>query len=141
MCSWHVNVNPSTRTIYVTNASGNGVSLINGATCNATVTCSQNAPAMHVEQLPAGIAVDQQTDAVHITSIVDGDESRIDGRACTPTHIPGCRPAPIPARMDGRGMAIALDPTAGTAYVPNNDAVPSRWSRSGADGGEAACRS
>jgi len=47
--------------------------------------------------------------------------SRIDGRACTPTHIPDCRPEPIPARMGGWGMAIALDPTAGTAYVPNND--------------------
>jgi DNA-binding beta-propeller fold protein YncE len=55
MCSWHVNVNPSTKTIYVTNASGNTVSLINGATCNATVTCSQNAPAVPVEQLPAGL--------------------------------------------------------------------------------------
>jgi len=141
MCSWHVNVNPSTRTIYVTNASGNGVSLINGATCNATVTCSQNAPAVPVEQLPAGIAVDRQTGAVYSTNIVAGEVNGIDGRACTPTHILDCRPEPIPARMGGRGGAIALDPTAGTAYVPNNDAVPSRWSRSGADGGEAACRS
>jgi DNA-binding beta-propeller fold protein YncE len=79
-------VNPSTNTIYVTNANGNTVSLMNGATCNATVTCSQNAPAVPVEQLPAGIAVDQQTDAVYTTSIVDGDVGRIDRRACTPTH-------------------------------------------------------
>ncbi len=85
MCRWRVNVNPSTNTIYVTNANGNTVSSINGATCNATVTCSQNAPAVPVEQLAAGIAVDQQTDAAYITSIVD-DVSRIDGRACTPTH-------------------------------------------------------
>jgi hypothetical protein len=135
---------PATDTIYVTNANGNTVSVINGATCNAqTISgCAQSAP-VPVEQLPDGIAVDQQTDAAYITSIVDGDVSRTDGRACTPTHIPpDCRSEPIPARIGGWGMAIALDPTAGTAYVPNNDddtvSMFAFWRRGPVD---AACRS
>jgi hypothetical protein len=83
------------------------------------------------------------TDTIYVTtSIVDGDVSRIDGRACTSTHILDCRPEPIPARMGGWGGAIALDPIAGTAFVPNNDdgtvSMFAFWRRGPVD---AACRS
>ena len=167
-----VAVNPLTNTIYVANGVDNTVSVIDGATCDAehagcgqtpqTVAvgsnpvsdrrrsadryrlrwehrrqhaladqrrhlqrrrqtgCAQTAPAVYVEQLPFGIAVNQQTDTAYITSIVDADVATINGRTCNTARQTGCRPTPVPERMGGWGGAIALDPTAGTAYVPNN---------------------
>ena len=116
-----IDVDERTDTVYVGNIGDSTLSLINGATCNATVTCSQHAPAVPVEQLPAGIAVDQHTDKIYVTSIVDADVATINGRTCTATLQISCRPTPVPERMGGWGGAIALDPNAGTAYVPNND--------------------
>ena len=116
-------VDQRTGTVYVGNIGDSTMSLIDGDTCNgqATSGCSQAAPAVPVAQLPFGIAVDPRSDAVYITSIVDNDVARIDGRACTPTHTSGCRPQPISLRMGGFGGAVALDPSSSTAYVPNND--------------------
>jgi DNA-binding beta-propeller fold protein YncE len=74
-----------------------------------------------VEQLPYGIAVDQQTNTVFISSVVDSDVATINALACTATVQIGCWPRPVPERMGGFGGAIAPDPTAGTAYVPDND--------------------
>jgi DNA-binding beta-propeller fold protein YncE len=115
-----IDVDQRTDTVYVGNIGDSTMSLIQGATCNATVTCAQNAPAVPVEQLPYGIAVNQQTDTVYLTSIVDADVATINAPACTATVQIGCRPTPVPERMGGFGGAIALDPTAGTGYVPNN---------------------
>jgi len=80
------------------------------------------------------VYVNPSTDTIYVGNIGDGDVSRIDGRACPPTHILDLRPEPIPARLGDWGMAIALDPTASGACVPNNGDVPSRCSRSGAEG-------
>jgi YVTN family beta-propeller protein len=118
-----IDVDQRTGTVYVGNIGDSTMSLIDGNTCNgqATSGCPQAAPAVPVAQLSFGIAVDQQDGAVYITSIVDNNVARIDGRACTPTHISGCRPEPIPGRMGGFGGAVALDGSSSTAYVPNND--------------------
>jgi YVTN family beta-propeller protein len=66
----HVNVNPSNDTIYATNANGNTVSVIDGATCNARHTGGHGqTQTVDVGNGPYPIAVDQHTDAVYITSI------------------------------------------------------------------------
>jgi DNA-binding beta-propeller fold protein YncE len=115
-------VDQRTDTVYVGNVGDSTLSLINGAACNATVTCSSlTPPAVPIEQLPFGIAVNQQTNTIYLTSIVDADVATIDGRWCTATVQTGCRPTPVPERMGGFGGAVALDPTAGTGYIPNND--------------------
>ncbi len=116
-------VDQRTDTIYVGNIGDSTLSLINGATCNAAIItgCDQTPPAALVEQLPYGIAADQQTNTVYVTSVVDSDVATINSRACTATVQIGCQPRPIPERMGGFGGAIAPDPTAGTAYVPDND--------------------
>jgi hypothetical protein len=102
------------------------MSMTDVVTRNATDTtgqdtrgCPRTLPATPGEQLRFGIAVDQSTDAVDISSIVDGDVATIDGRRCTPTYTHGCRPQPHPARSRLPGGSIALDSS--TAYVPNND--------------------
>jgi DNA-binding beta-propeller fold protein YncE len=118
-----IDIDQLTDTVYVGNVGDSTLSLVNGATCNAAVVsgCTQTAPAVPVEQLPYGIAVDQQSDTVYVTSIVDADVATIKALACNVTVQIGCRPTPVPERMGGFGGAIALDPTAGTAYVPDND--------------------
>ena len=117
---YSIAVDQRTDTVYVGNLTGSTLSLINGATCNATVTCAQTAPAVPVEQLPYGIAVNQHSDTVYLTSILDADVATINALTCTATVQTGCTPTPVPERMGGWGGAIALDPTADTAYVPNN---------------------
>jgi len=115
-----IDVDQRTDTVYVGNIGDSTLSLINGASCNATTGgCSRAPTTVPVEQLPFGIAIDQRRDTVYVTSIVDGDVATIDGRSCTATTH-DCRPSPVPVRMGGWGGAIALDPTAGTAYVPDN---------------------
>jgi YVTN family beta-propeller protein len=63
-------VNPSTNTIYVTNANGNTVSVIDGATCHASHTgaCGQT-QTVNVGNGPYPIAVDERTDTVYVGNI------------------------------------------------------------------------
>jgi YVTN family beta-propeller protein len=117
-----VAVDEATDTIYVGNRGDSTVSLINGATCNRTITtgCAQAPPTVAVGGLPFGAAVDQRTGTVYLTSIVNSDVQRIDDRACNATNIHHCDVIPVSVRMGGWGGAIALEPSAGSAYVPDN---------------------
>jgi YVTN family beta-propeller protein len=63
-------VNPSTNTIYVTDANGNTVSVIDGATCHASHTggCGQT-QTVDVGNGPYPIAVDERSDTVYVGNI------------------------------------------------------------------------
>lgn len=119
-------VDQATGTVYVVaNNYDNGnttLSLINGKTCNAADDggCSQliTVPA---EPWLFGIAVDETTGTVYLTSVADSDVSAIDGRACAATAGADCRIHPIALRMGGLPGSIALDPSSNTAYMPDNE--------------------
>jgi YVTN family beta-propeller protein len=116
-----IDVDQRTDTVYVGNLGDSTMSVIDGSACNATAPCGPGtAPAVPIEQLPFGIAVDQHTNRIYVTSIVDGDVATIDGLSCDAATQTGCQPTPVPERVGGWGGAIALDPTAGTAYVSSN---------------------
>ena len=119
---YSIDVDQRSGAVYVDNVGDSTMSLIDGDTCNGQDPggCSQPAPAVPVEHLPFGIAVDQQTGVVYITSIVDNDVATFNGRARTPAHIRGCRPEPIPLRMGGWGVSIGLDGSSSTGYVSDN---------------------
>jgi YVTN family beta-propeller protein len=119
---YSIDVDQRTGAVYVDNLGDSTMSLIDGDTCNGQDPggCSQPAPAVPVEQFPFGLAVDQFTDAVYVTSIVDNDVATLNGRACTPAHTCGCRPEPIPLRMGGWGVSIGLDDSSSTGYVSDN---------------------
>jgi DNA-binding beta-propeller fold protein YncE len=114
-------IDQRTGAVYVGNDGDGTLSLINGTTCNATdpAGCGKLIT-VPVEQFPYGIAVDQRTGNVYVTSVLDSDVATIRGRRCSASGGARCRPHPIPLRMGGFGGAIALDPSANTAYVPDD---------------------
>jgi Lactonase, 7-bladed beta-propeller len=115
-------VDQRTNTVYVANAGDGTLSMINAATCNAnTMTgCGQTPSPINVGGLPSGLALDEPTDTLYITNIVDSDIQTIHAPTCNATTRRNCDLVPDGARVGGWGGAIALDPSADTAYVPDN---------------------
>ena len=100
-------VNPLTDTIYVANAgspypstAGHTVSVIDGATCNATATsgCGQIPPTVTVGYQPVSVAVDQGNNTVYVANPgianTANTVSVIDGATCDATTTLGCSQDP-----------------------------------------------
>jgi YVTN family beta-propeller protein len=120
-----VAVDQATDTIYVADAGGDTVSVINGATCNAGrhTGCGQTPPAVTVGASPFGIAVDQVTDSVYVTSLGANDlgdtVSVIDGATCNGTHHSGCGQTAPTIKVGTGPFGIAVSQRTNTIYVAN----------------------
>jgi YVTN family beta-propeller protein len=124
-------VDPATDTVYVANAAGGGgdtVSVIDGATCNATNTsgCGQTPATVTVGNFPFGVAVDAANKTVYVTDSADNTVSMINAATCHAGDTGGCgQPTPTVA-VGGFPAPITVDPSTGTVYVGNgNDATVS----------------
>jgi DNA-binding beta-propeller fold protein YncE len=119
-----VAVDVATDTVYAANVgtgSGDTVSVINGATCNATVStgCGQTPRTVTVGSGPQFGLVDQATDTVYIANYNDGTVSVLNGALCNATTTSGCGHTP-PAVFTGSGTAfLALDDARHTLFVLN----------------------
>jgi DNA-binding beta-propeller fold protein YncE len=115
-------IDQATGTIYVASNGDSTVSIVNGRSCNRTDTsgCGRTPPTVPVGGFPFGIAVDQSTSDVYITSIVDSDVAVIHGAACRAGNAKGCRVTVVPVRMGGWPGNLAVAPRVGTFYVPDN---------------------
>ena len=139
----------ATDTIYAANPGldGNGdtVSVINGATCNGHTGqgCGQVPPTVTVGSGPFGVAVDQRTDTIYVSSNNTGTVSVINGARCNATDASGCHRTP-PTVTTGAGAAfVAADPGLHTAFVINGDdntlsAINTRTCRGAAPAGCAS---
>jgi DNA-binding beta-propeller fold protein YncE len=126
-----VAVDEAADTIYVAdlqNGEGSGtVSVINGATCNATTTtgCGHTPPEVTVGFGPGDIAFDPANRTVAVTNIEDTSVSVINTATCNATITTSCHRAqprfPV-GRVPG---AVAIDPAARTMYVSNGDSTVS----------------
>jgi DNA-binding beta-propeller fold protein YncE len=122
-----VAIDQATDTIYVANLQ-NGeeagtVSVINGATCNATTStgCGQTPQSVRVGFGPAGIAFDPANRTVVVANIEDTSISVINAATCNATATSSCKHAQ-PKYPAGRvPSAVTIDPTVGTIYVSNGD--------------------
>jgi DNA-binding beta-propeller fold protein YncE len=122
-----VAIDPATDTIYVSNLQ-NGeesgtVSVINGATCNATTAtgCGHTPPTVTVGFGPSGIAFDPANRTVAVTNVEDTSVSVINAATCNATVAIGCH-SPQPKFPAGRAPnAVAIDPVALTIYTVNLD--------------------
>jgi YVTN family beta-propeller protein len=126
-------VNPTTDTVYVANtgqlfttADGHTVSVINGATCNASVTsgCGQVTATVPVGRAPFGVAVDQATNTIYVVDNTGGDTdatlSTIDGAHCDGMDSSGCTSTAPTDLGPGRAPnGIALDPATHTLFTAN----------------------
>jgi DNA-binding beta-propeller fold protein YncE len=122
-----VAIDQATDTIYVANLQ-NGeeagtVSVINGATCNATTTtgCGQTPPSATAGFGPAGIAFDPAAETVYVANIQDTSVSVINGGTCNSSDTVGCGQAHAKVAVGNYPDAITADPAARTAYVSNGD--------------------
>ena len=120
-------VNPHTDTVYVTNANDDTMSVINGATCNATIRsgCDQTPATITA---PAGdfagtVAVNPMTDTVYLTlesqSTGVGGVDVINGATCNGRVRTGCRPATVTMKLGSYAGKLAVDQRTDTVYVLN----------------------
>jgi DNA-binding beta-propeller fold protein YncE len=122
-----VAVDPATDTIYTANlenGEGSGtVSVINGATCNATTStgCGQHPAAVTVGFGPSAIAFDLAHHTVAVTNIEDTSVSVINAATCNATNNTSCHRTQ-PRFPAGRAPgAVTIDPTVATVYTANGD--------------------
>ncbi len=118
-------VDESTNTVYVGTLSGRGAGggatyVIDGNHCDSTDTsgCATAPKSVSVGSGPAGIAVDQSTGTVYVSSEA-GTVSLISEKTCKATDTSGCskRAPTVTIESDPRGSA--LDPATHTLYVTN----------------------
>jgi YVTN family beta-propeller protein len=124
-------VNQATDTLYATNLEdsnhnpGNTVSVIDGATCNATVTsgCGNTPPTVTVGTAPHGVAVDQATDTIYVANSGEDTLSVINGKTCNATNTAGCGQAPVKVPLANtplyRSTAVAVNQATDTVYILN----------------------
>ena len=99
------------------------MSVINGATCNATTTtgCGHTPLAVTVGFGPTGVAFDPANQTVAVTNVEDASVSVINAATCNATVTTGCH-GPQPRFPVGRAPnVIAIDPAAQTIYTANLD--------------------
>jgi YVTN family beta-propeller protein len=115
-------VDQATHTLYVANTGGDTVSVINTATCNATITsgCGQALPTMATEGLPFGVALDQASDTIYVDTIVGSSTDVFNGATCNATVTSGCGQTPVSVPMGGWPSNVTVNPATGTVYVPDN---------------------
>ena len=130
-----VAVNETTDTVYVTNpgasASGDTVSVINGATCNAGdhSGCSQVPATITVGVGPLGVAVNPTTNTVYVAdsgtvfkgSVFGHTVSVINGASCDGTVVSGCGQSPAQVTVGSGPWGIAVDPDTNVIAVADGD--------------------
>jgi YVTN family beta-propeller protein len=114
-------VDQATDTVYVANYSDNTVSVINGATCNATTTsgCAQTPPTVNAGAGPSGVAFDPATHTVYVPNFDDNTVSVIDGAICNASVHSGCGQTPATVAVGISPSALAIDEAHHTVYVIN----------------------
>jgi DNA-binding beta-propeller fold protein YncE len=124
-------VSTATDTIYGPNAgslasgftNGDTVSVINGATCNATTHsgCGHLAATIKAGLNPQGIAVNDRTHTVYVANNALGDlpgtVSVINGATCNGSDTSGCTRRPPTVGVGRSPISIAVDTRTGTIYV------------------------
>ena len=100
-------VDAATHTVYVTSQNDDTLSVINGATCNASVrsACGRNWPTVTTGTFPQAVAIDQRTNMVYVANLGANTVSVINGATCNAINHSGC--SQIPATI-----AVALAPGA-----------------------------
>lgn len=119
-----VAVDEATDTVYVANSVDDTVSVINGATCNATdhAGCGRTPATVPAGAFSNAVAVDPVTNMVFVTDqdATPGTVSVIDGNSCTGNDPSGCSGQPFATVTAGGGAsALGVNPVTNTIYVAN----------------------
>jgi len=86
-------LNLATDTLYVSNVTDDTVSVLDAATCNATVSSgcgTQHSRSLRTGQSPEWVTVDQATDTIYVPNGDAGNMSVLNGATCNATVTSGC---------------------------------------------------
>jgi YVTN family beta-propeller protein len=116
-------LNPLTHTLYVNNRDDNTLSVIDTASCNATVTsgCGNVPPTTAVGGMPQQEAVDEATDTIYVANSDDGTVSVVNGATCNAGDTSGCGQTWPTVTVGDNPTALGLNPVTNTIYVANAD--------------------
>jgi YVTN family beta-propeller protein len=112
----------ATGTIYVAHEEDDTVSVLDAATCNATVTsgCGSLRGLLRTGGGPYWVTTDQATDSIYVPDNNDGTVSVLNGATCNAIVTAGCVRFFLPTVEVGTSpVAAAVDQTTDTVYVPN----------------------
>lgn len=113
-------VDVATDTVYATdNGDKDIVSVIDGATCNATVTtgCGKPPATVAVGDVSYGIVIDSATHTAYVANSSSNTVSVIDTRHCRSGDTSGCGQTPATVNVGNEPLGITLDETTHTVYV------------------------
>jgi DNA-binding beta-propeller fold protein YncE len=113
-------VNPATSTLYVADAGGGRISVINAAACNRSDTrgCGQRARTVRDNASPSWLDVDVATDTVYVANdVTPGTVSVIDGAGCNGSTGRGCRRTPATVSAGANPEYLAVDQASDSIYV------------------------
>ena len=88
-----VAVNLATHTVYVANVTDDTLSVLNAATCNATVSSgcgTRLSRSLRTGHSPRWVTVDQATNTVYVPNGDDANMSVLNGATCNATVAAGC---------------------------------------------------
>jgi len=115
-----IGIDQATNTVLVASGTDNTVSVIDGATCDATVHtgCTQTPSTIAVGNGPEGIDVDVATDTAYVANVYSENLSVLNLRTCDATHTSGCGQVPPTMSIGGYSFrGVAVDQLTNTIYV------------------------
>ena len=117
-------VDRATSTLYVANFTDNTLSMIDEATCNATVAsgCGKRPPLVGVGSGPSGIALAAATHTIYVSNANDNTVSAFDAATCNALANSGCGVGTARSLVTGmQPQHVTYDPATSTLYVPNGN--------------------
>jgi YVTN family beta-propeller protein len=116
-----VAIDPSTNTVYASSQSEDNISVLNGASCDASNSagCTPFAPTTTLGNGPLAVASDPAAHTVYIGNQNDGTVSVIDSASCNASNRDGCDRAWPTVTVGQVPQSIAFNPRTDTAYVAN----------------------
>jgi YVTN family beta-propeller protein len=109
-----------TNTVYIPESSGDTVSMLDAATCNAHDINGCSVSNVTAGSGPSAVAVNPRTHTAYVPNFNDGTVSVIDTATCNATSSGGCS-SPLPAIALGASAmpdAVVVDQPSDTVYVP-----------------------
>jgi len=122
---FRVAINKTTNTVYVSNRGDGTLSVINGATCNASITssCNQSQPTTAVGDATSldDLAIDETTNTIYVVNRLASTVVIVDGTHCQGSDSSGCGQTWPTFNVGHRPQALGFNPANHTLYVGNGN--------------------